>query len=273
MGKYQIFTFLLLVLILSFIACSERSGRFVDPRHYPFEMPSEWEYNTTYVIENYDSSGNLSEPDTIITENTIVQIVSDNDSLGIYKNLYRLKSTDLSNPQFSENVWYLDADSGLYIVAYSFAGSSQPVLPKEKYNSELEVIRNVLCKLETKYFSLKITSANEDSIIYENPRKILKYPIYVGSNWQEMKTPFLIERTVKETRQIVLNIGIFNCMRINRTSNEPFWKHVTYDDYIDLNIGLILREMVVDSLPRTIEPGDTIGYFKVNSISKLIRKE
>lgn len=273
MRKYQILVLLLLGIILSLLACSERSGPFVDTRHYPLEMPSEWEYNTTYVIENYDSSGNLSEPDTIITENTIVQILSDNDSLGVYKNLYRLKSTDLSNPQFSENVWYFDADSGLYIVAYSSAGSSQPVLPKAKYNSELEVIKNILSKLETKYFSLKITSVNEDSIIYQDPRKILKYPIYVGSNWQEMNIPFLIERTVKGTRKIVLSSGIFNCMRINRTSNEEFWKHVTYDDYIDLNIGLILREMVIDSLLRITEPGDTVGYFKVNSMSGLIRKE
>lgn len=272
MDKYRVFAAAFIFLII--VSCSEKSNNPVDSSHYPVQLNALWEYSTKHFIENYDSIGNLSDPELIISENTIVQIVSDNDSLGNYKNLYHFKSTDTNYPQYSAHSWYRDSDSGLFAIAYSSAGSSQQVLPKNNSPRLYEDIRNILKRMNILYFPLNNMPSNGDSIIFNStPAKVLQYPLFTGSSWIERTEPFSIKRNVKGKKIIELPSGTYNCWQINRTSNETFWNNITYDDYIHLNTGLITREIVIDSMIRINEPGDTVGFFKLTSYSELVRKE
>lgn len=272
MDKYKLFA---IVLIFFFTAgCSEKSNGPVDSSHYPVQLNTLWEYNTKHFITYYDSIGNLSDPELIFSENTIVQILNDTASLGNYNNLYHFKSTDINSPQYSSNFWYMDSDTGLFSIAYLSAGSSQQVLPKNQLHREYEEIKKIFKMMNISYFPLNNLQSTNDSIFFEStPKKVIKYPLFSGSKWVERTEPFLIERNVIGKTLIDVVAGTFDVWKISRNSNEEFWKHITFVDYVDLGTGLISREIIGDSLLLIIEPGDTSGFYNWRTITELVRKE
>lgn len=272
MDKFKFKAVIFSILII--VGCSEKSNSPVDPRHYPVHLNALWEYNTKHFIAYYDSIGNLSDPEHIISENTIVQILNDTASLGNYNNLYHLKSMDINNPQYSSNFWYMDSDSGLFTIAYSSAGSSQQVLPKNQLNREYDEIKKIIERMNISYFPLNNLGATTDSIIFEStPRKVINYPLFSGSKWVERTEPFLIERNVIGKELIDVTAGKFDTWKIGRNSNEEFWNNVKFVDYVDLGTGLIYREILFDSLLLIIEPLDTAGFYSWRTMTELVRKE
>lgn len=262
--------FLLSFLLLWLQSCSEKSDNAVNPRHYPVDMNSVLEYTTTLYIQYYDSSGNLLDPESILTDYSEVHVMSNHDSLGNYNNLYLLISFDKNFPFDSSKRWYLDSDSGFYAIAYSTPGSIHNVLPKRSCNSVVDYIRSKLQLVESPYFDLNNYSGINDSIyFYQKPVLLFLYPLLVGSRWIESNEFMKIERVISDYKKIDVPAGSFRCYEIKRIFNDLTLASLSSSEYVDLNIGLIKRQVIADSMLFIFEPEDSLRYFKFTSVSEL----
>jgi hypothetical protein len=70
--------------------------------------------------------------------------------------------------------------------------------------------------------------------------------------------------------QIVTSAGTFNCFVIETEISD--FPNITFEDYINLDAGLVFREVRVDSMLHIINSGDTLGFFNSTSVSMLVRK-
>jgi hypothetical protein len=127
----RLINLLLLAFLILPIGCSEEnSTNPANIKKYPDSLGTEWEYQTTFIFVFYDSSGNIYGHDTLDVGNTIAKVIKNNDSLGNYINLTLFASYDAATPENIAHYWYNNSEDGLYLIAYSSAGASQPILPK-----------------------------------------------------------------------------------------------------------------------------------------------
>lgn len=255
------------------IGCETLTDYTIPTNKYPTNIGKEWEYNSTWYFEYYDSTGHI---DSVVTQdlgNTIVRIVYDNASIGHYNNVICFESFDLDSNLNISTIWYVNSDSGFYGVAYSAPGVAQPLLPKQNL-TRLNVL-NYLIKtngMQLGFVPPDFSQIyNSDSIqFYSPPRKVFEYPLKVGMNWIEFASPFLKERSVTAYENININGRSYNCFKI-ASHIESFG--IKLIDYVDLNSGLVIRELGSDSIAITsfISPDSAIGYYKSTTISKLVR--
>jgi len=270
----KLFILLLTFLgLLIFKGCDICSSYPTEQLRYPAQTGNQWEYHTTMTIEYYDSIGNIASVETLDLGNTIVKIESENDTLNGESHFVLFTSYDLSTPENIQKSWYANPDSGFYVIAYSSAGSSQPVLPKGM-NLDYQTIASLINSKSMQLFiPVSFNNNLSDSIYYFDPlRKVLKYPLKIGSRWLELEYPFYRERFVNEKENIEVSAGTFSCYKVESEWNDPFTNPLIFTDYISLQDGLVKRYLSVDSLAHITEPGDTIGYFKSTSISELVGK-
>jgi hypothetical protein len=265
---------LIIFSALTYIFGCETLNDFSIPTNkYPTNLGKEWEYNSIWYFEYYDSTGHI---DSVVTQdlgNTIVRIVNDHEFINSYDNAILFESFDLNTPQYVGKIWYVNSDSGFFSIAYSDPGVTQPVLPKRKI-TRTDVL-NYLIKTNGMQLGFGAPDFsqiyNSDSIqIYSPPRKVFEYPLRVGMNWIEFTSPLLKERFVSDYENVFLNGKTYNCFKIV-SSIESFG--IKLIDYVDLNSGMIMREIGSDSIAITsfISPDSVIGYYKSTTISKLAR--
>ena len=273
MKKYK--TLIAIFSLLILVNCSEDLIPPTEIRKYPTELNSTWTYSSKMYEQYYDSLGNLSDTILIFSDSTLTKIVKLNDTVGNYYNLFQFISYDLSSPQYIEQMWYLNNDNGFYAIAYSNAGSSQPILPKAGL-----IKGNKLLQLLTKSISLPGIFIDNDKglmvdsiLFYESPRYVLKYPVFVGSKWTELSVPFHRDRVIKKEMKINVPSGMYNCYLVEMKSNDAIFSKVIFNDYISLNTGLILRQIEFDSLAFTNETGDTLGFYKSWLTCALLNKQ
>lgn len=261
-------------VLLFFTSCEKlvNIGDVPSTSEYPSQLGYEWEYNTTWKLEYYDSSGHIDSSSFQDLGNTIVRVTKVHDTIGIYNNLIRFEDYDLATPQNIHSMWYLNADSGLYAIAYHNPGASQFVVPKQNSMSPKQ-FKKILKLISISPASYEIGSSLYqalDSIqYYVLPRKVLKYPVHIGARWTELIEPFYRERLIKNQQLLTLNGKNYLCYKV-----ESVWNWgIEFTDYIDFNSGLIMREIIADSLaiinPESPQP---VGYFKSTSISRLVRE-
>lgn len=266
--------FLLSTLML-FSSCEQlvNIGDVTSSQKYPAKTGHEWEYYTEWKLEYYDTAGHIDSTSIGSSENTIVRIITEEDTLGLYKNLVLFESFDLSTPQNVNKTWYMNADSGLFAIAYSDSGSSQFIWPKQR-NIALEQVHNFVRTIGIfpGFADAKTALYPQTDTIqyYSPPRKVLMYPLTIGSQWIELTIPFFRERFI-EKQQIINANGInYNCYKIESNMS---WLNFEFNDYIDLTTGLIKREVIADSiLFVTVTNPDSGGFFKSTTISKLVRE-
>lgn len=262
------FSVLLLSAVIFFGCKGKNQG--VDPagnlNKYPANLNNEWEYSSTMTNE-YNTGGT----DTFKLPNTIIKISSINDSLPGYKNLVKIESYNTDTPGSSTENWYLNNDSVFSVIAYKNAGVAYPIIPKsgnKKYLT-LEEFKKI-CKDLTLGFVINKSSI--DSVLYFNPpRVVLKYPLYPGAEWNELKTPFYRNRVVRGTTSLEVNNNYYNCYIIEADMSTPNLKMI---DYVSLQAGLVKREIISDSIAITYEssPDSAIGYMRGHDISTLVNK-
>jgi hypothetical protein len=271
MKKIMIFSLLIFFSLL--ISCSQdnptTSGNI---KKYPDSLGTEWEYHTTFYLVYYDTSGNITGKDTLDIGNTIAKVEKTNDTLGSYTDLTLFTSFDVATPQNIGKYWYRNIDRGLYSVAYTSAGSSQPILPKGKVADFIESLIKQI-KISVTPLSPGIQFGIRSDSLYFNdpPRKVLKYPLIVGSNWVEMTTPFHREKFVNKQENITTPIGTYKTYVVESIMTD--FTNITYIDYINLDIGLLLREVTVDSMILLGQNLDTLGFSDFRSISELVRND
>ena len=264
-------------ILLLFNSCEQlvNTGDLTSSQKYPTKIGHEWEYYTEWKLEYYDTTGNIDSTSTGFSENTIVRIIKESDTLGFYKDLVLFESFDLSTPQNINKTWYLNADSGLFAIAYSNAGSSQFVWPKQR-SIALEQVHNFVRTIGVfPGFANVNTMLNPqaDTIQYYSlPRKVLTYPLTIGSRWIELTVPFFRERYIQKKEIINTNSGSYNCYKLE--SNWTWVPNLEFTDYVDLNSGLVMREIIADSMMIvTVTNPDNGAFVKSSTISKLVREK
>jgi hypothetical protein len=269
MKKLIVLLFAILGLLI-FKGCDVCSTYPTAQLKYPAKTGNQWEYHTTMTIEYYDSSGNISSVETLDFGNTIVKIESANDTLNGEPHFILFTSYDLSTPENIHKSWYANPDSGFYIIAYSNAGSSQPVLPKGMNLNHQAIASIINSKSMQLFIPVSFTNNLSDSVLYFNPpRKVLKYPLIIDSRWLELEYPFYRERFVNEKENIEVPAGIFNCFKV-----ESDWDlDLIFTDYISLTDGLIRRFVFADSAGiSTIGDPDPISFARITTLSELVGK-
>jgi len=266
----------LIILLLTFLGllifkgCDVCSSYPTEQLKYPAKTGNQWEHHTTMTIEYYDTLGNISSVETLDLGNTIVKIESENDTLNGEQHFVLFTSYDLSTPGNIHKSWYSNPDSGFYVIAYSNAGSSQPILPKGMNLNSQIITGLTISKSMQLYIPVFFNNILSDSIQYHNPpRKALKYPLKIGSRWLELEYPFYRERFVNEKENIEVSAGTFSCYKV-----ESEWNlDLIFTDYINLTDGLIKRIVFADSAGITT-PGDPdpVSYARITSLSELAGK-
>lgn len=269
--------FFILSIFFLFTSCEQivNIGDLTSSSKYPTKIGHEWEYCTEWKLEYYDTTGHIDSTFIDSSGNTIVRITKDEITLGLYKDLVLFESFDLRTPQKVNKIWYMNADSGLFAVAYSNAGSSQFVWPKQR-NIALEQVHNFV---RTIGISPGFADANTipnpqaDTIqYYSPPRKVLLYPLTNGARWTELTVPFYRERFITKKQIINTNGKDYYCFKVE--SKWSWLPVLKFTDYIDLNAGLVMREIIADSMAIILpDSPDIAGYFKSTSISKLVREK
>ena len=97
------------------------------------------------------------------------------------------------------------------------------------------------------------------------------YPLIIGSRWIELTTPFFRERFIQKQETIYTNGRNYYCYKLESNWN---FQNLLFNDYIDLNSGLIMREVIADSMMIiTVTNPDSGAFVKSTAISRLVREE
>jgi len=265
----------LLIGIFVFISgCKDPKTGIVIPEQvekYPTALNSEWEYESTIFIAKYDNHGNLGA-DSLLKPiaYSLVKITAVNDSTYGEKNLIRFDFG--SNLEYSTGThWYRNNDNALEMVAYS-GMERYWVTPKIKKSSPLLFLKY----LSTRVMPETVLPLINDSI-YFLKKNVLEYPLTVGKNWDIFLPDGLrINRTILGKSQFVYRESNTECFDIKSTyyrSNE-LDTQTDEHDYISLEYGLLKRETIIDSIPKTTveNPYGTGEFYRYKLTSILIRK-
>ena len=244
---------------------------------YPANKGNQWEYHTTWEIEYYDQHGKIDSTETLDMGNTIVKIASTNDFIPVsvsgMNNLIRFESFDSATPNNVQIIWYSNSDSGFYEIAYLNAGSSKPILPKYNTSAQLNLFLKELRAMMPSGLSSGNDTVNDSLRFFNPPRKVLQYPLQIGSQWTSMINPYKQVRSVNEKRILKVDAGTFDCYLVNSEGDFPFKNgKIVFNDYVNLNYGLLERYFSQDSMKIISEGGKILGYFKYTTQSELISK-
>jgi hypothetical protein len=240
---------------------SNSGGRFIPV------LNSQITYRTTHLYEQYDDFGRINDTITYIDDEiNVVEISSLNDSIPGYQNLIRFDTGPSKN-------WYINNDTAFFAVAYNNPGS-QWVFPKTSSKKYLTVneAKKIISLINNDIMYSK--STHIDSIqYYEAPRVVVKYPLYVGQKWVELSSPHFLAR-----ERVVKNVIPINTSGITYTCYENVAEvsglHLKIIDYFNLEVGIVKRVILTDSLARTgPDNPDIIGWGKFTSESVLIQKK
>jgi hypothetical protein len=270
MKNYLSITISILALLLNSCKNSDNGNDPINNGIYPVNANFEWEYSTIVYTSYYDSSGNIDSSQTIDLGNTIVRITDINQTINGYNDLIKFISYEVSSPDNIATDWYENKTDGFYSIAYKNAGAAQPVIPKFISGKKYYNLNDVKKIFTTPGFGLFLNEATNDSIMfYEPPRKVLAYPIQIGSSWNELKIPFNRDRAITCRENISVNGVEYYAYKIESIWDMP---KSEFTDYLDANSGLVMRIFSANSLAMaTIDNPDGIGFVRYKSISKLVR--
>jgi len=263
--------FLLSVFVSSLLlwGCKENKTGIVIPENvekYPTALNTEWEYETTTYIAKYDDNGNRGR-DSLAwpISKSLVRITSMQDSVYSETNLIRFNFG--ANSEYSSGIhWYRNNDHSFELIAYS-GHERERVTPIKKRNS-LEFLKYFFNNLSPDGV---IFSPNDS--IYINKRTVLEYPLTVGKSWDIYGAfNFSITKTVVEKTQLFYNSSKVECFNIKSVYNSI--GGIDEHDYISLELGLLRRETIIDSIEITTmeNPNGTGEFIRYKSTSTLIRK-
>lgn len=259
------------IFILYFLGCKNKGTEPINQDDkYPANLNFEWVYNTKNIIEYYDSSGHLQNPDTTDNGNTIVRIAAVNQTIGDYTNLILFESYDINTPGNIAKTWYQNSDSGLYAIAYFNAGASHVVIPKSNYKKYLTFDDIKFLGVLPSINLFKNQGIQDSILYYQIPRKVLAYPLSIGRKWVELYTPFYRERYIDKKTDVQFNGSQVECFCI-----ESDWKdyNTEFTDYVGLKEGIVERVIISDSVAFSNANSPVpVSFGRITTISKLVSK-
>jgi hypothetical protein len=268
-------SFLIILISLYLWGCKESSTLVhgSGPRVYPDQLNNEWEYQTINTISFYNQSGGIDSTIELIDDNQIIKIVKTNDSLSTYKGLIKYETYIKYNPILKSNYWYLNSDTSFLAIAYYNPGVSviQPKSnPINRYFT-LADVKQMIYSFSPDISRFQKNTLDDSIQFYPIPRKVLAYPLNVGTTWVELYDPFYRERYVNAYLNITLGGQTYNCYEVK--VHWPDYK-IEFNDYISLEAGLVKRELIADSVFVTNPeiPFGTGTFIKESTVSTLVRK-
>lgn len=268
--------FFILSILLLTTGCEEiiNTGDTESFDKYPTQTGREWEYRTELKMEFYDNFGRIDSISNVFSENSIVRVITENDSVGAYTGLVLFETFDINSPQSINKIWYLNSDSGLFAFAYSSSGASQFVYPKQielKPKHQTDFIKSIRMFPGFADGIDEALTISDTVLYYSIPRQVLKYPLNIGVKWTELTFPFFRERFIQKQQIVNTNGNNYNCFKLE--SNMSL-HNIQLIDYINLDAGLVKREIISDSVMLTsVTNPDSGSYIKATTISKLVREK
>ncbi|MGD9899636.1 MAG: hypothetical protein AB7T22_10985 [Calditrichaceae bacterium] len=254
--------FIMLLLITSFTGCDDDSNDNLN-FEYPTTIGSKWHHQRIMQTINFDSDS----LEQIYGFNDTTLIISEITGSAILRDSIE---TIVLNSDGSRHYYQVKTD-GLYMIAYENAGVGALILPKRTLYTNLSFKNQHFSGLEE--FSkvllqqLPLTKLVSDSIIFEEPPALtLKYPLQTGTRWnyRESNFPFKIEKQVTGQTILNLDIGSFECYRIQwyyDFDNDGFIDYdISIEDYISKE-GLIKRSISAIDVINMNEDGQQVGLF------------
>jgi hypothetical protein len=268
---------LIIILLCLYLSGCKDSGTLVQGPvqtnfKYPDKLNYEWEYETITKFSYYNHSGGIDSTAYLSSDTSIIKIIKTNDSLKNYKGLIEFAIYNKYDPGNISFDWYLNSDTSFIAIAY-YAPAATPVIEPKR-----NITRNYMTQEEYKKMiylfspdinSLRKTSYSDSVQYYDIPRKVLIYPLQIGNSWIELYTPFYRERYINGKQNIIAGNNLFECYEV-----KVRWHEFKMDinDYINLDAGLVKREIIADSIMVMNENGDPIGFERAYTTSTLVRR-
>ncbi len=264
------FFLLTVIIVLVFISgCKEDKTGIVIPekvKKYPTALNTEWKYETINYVAKYDKNGNLGV-DSVLQpiSYATVKITSVTDSFYGENGLIRFDCLSTLDSSKSSR-WYSNSDSAFQMIRAS--GFERDWVTPKMRNSKGLTFSNYLSKNlfpEGLLLSAKDASSSNNLVVY-------KYPFAIGNSWEIYPgAEGTSKRIILEKKQLSFKDNYFECFDI-KLVNESL-HGIEYHDYISLELGLVKREITVDSVAFTgPDSPDILFYGKVRTTSTLIRK-
>ncbi len=270
---------ILIVIFFSLFIISCNNGTEPEPtinesinnNFYPFAPNYEWEYNTTDIIEYYDTLGNIKNTEVHNLGNTIVRIESLNDTFGNLSNVIRAVSFEVGQSDKKVIKWYENKNDGLYVVAVKQTPSSQTTTRKINSGARylnMDLLKQVKLSLDFNLF-YKVPQ-NNSILVWKNPSMVFDYPLEVGNSWTDYNVFLYRDRNVDTKENININGNIYSVYKIVAIGYDFKFK---LNDYVSTKDGLVMREILADSVVILAPNSDGIlGFAKMKRMSKLVRK-
>lgn len=264
-----------LVLLLVFFSlllvsgCKDAKTGIVIPENvgkYPIALNTEWEYETINYVAKYDKNGNLGV-DSVLQpiSYATVKITSVTDNINEEKGLIRFDCLSTLDSSKSSR-WYRNSDSAFQMI-WTSGFERDWVTPKMR-NSKGFTFRNYLSK---NLFPACLLLSAKDAFSSNN-LVVYKYPFAIGNSWEIYPgAEGTSKRIILEKKHLSFKDNYFECFDI-KLVNESL-HGIEYHDYISLELGLVKREITIDSAAFTVpDSPDILFYGKFRTTSTLTRK-
>ena len=236
---------IIFLIIFMILGCGNPSGPTVNPFEsftYPLEVGNIWTYETATYFSNFiPDTAELLFPD--IQKGSISIEVTDFDSVQIGIELFILQSVtydsltqDLDSAVFLFN----NEPDGLYEFANSGGNLAVPI-------SQPPAIKNLL----DYYTHKKQAPSHRSSILIDQPKQSLKFPIRIKSQWMFLDPEsnlFGIDKKVISYRFLDTKIGKEFCFVVEWIYD--FEKEISVLDYFSEK-GLLKRTIIYKNVEIT----------------------
>ncbi|WP_420454660.1 hypothetical protein [Rubrivirga sp.] len=155
----------------------------------------------------------------------------------------------------TERAWYRASDDALFEVAYAC-----PLLATVPPARRGRVVPGTLLQPLALAFDDARVACTGEPILWDARRVVYRFPLDVDHAWQWSPAPFRLERRVTGRETVTVAAGTYRTWVIETVAYhdraEPL--PIEWTDYVDAEVGLVLRVMVVENEALS-ETGQPLG--------------
>jgi hypothetical protein len=205
---------------------------------FPLEIGTSWKYENKNVWCHYVPYEEGCDFDSTPRYDTITMTIVRRDTLE--NGMPCFIAQELTGEAFREE-WLANTDSGLY------SYKRRPLYMGPYIPAVL--------------FKASRASADSDTVtvVFNEPLRILKYPLAVGERWVWSPTfggePHVVEKHCVAKQIIAIPAGQYSCYRITREFQDSVFLNQQLDEYFG-EFGLIKRTMVTTVEDMRIDPSN-----------------
>jgi len=246
---------------------------------YLLTIGSTWEYDVNRSMYYYSDTTSLSptyEDSSSIYWTSRATIVGEMLLQDTINPLEFYGAENIANYPYYTKRYYKESIDGLFQIGYTpYSTLTLPKITTQSTYSfnemEFHSIKHLIQYIENPNV---VENSSRDSINTSTPpRKVLEYPLSIGSEWMYSPQPFEISKKVTSYKQLDLNNQLFNCYEVtwlyDLDQNGLVDSDIKVIDYIS-NKGLILRKIFIYGIKVSnldgIPTGQLVDYIQINRL-------